>query len=71
MHTQVLSQQLIEFERLQKLELHSTTEIGHGSPVVCIHTSEPSIIGVYIGETKHRGQDTVVTLYGILQLLQG
>ena len=68
-----LSQQLIEFERLQKLELHSTTEIGHGSPVVHLNpdTSEPSIIGVYVGKTKQRGQDTVVTLYGILRLLQG
>ena len=69
-HEQVLSQEIIEFERLQKLELHSRTGIRHGSPVVYLDSdsNEPSIIGVYVGKTK---QDTVVTLHGILRLLEG
>ena len=71
-HEQVLSKEIIEFERLQKLvlQLHSTTEIGHGCPVVYFNP-EPSIIGVYVGKTKQRGQDIVVTFHGILRLLQG
>ena len=69
-HEQILSQEIIEFERLQKLELQSRTGISHGSPVVYLDSdsNEPFIIGVYVGKTK---QDTVVTLYGILRLLQG
>ena len=72
-HERAVSKEIIEFERLQKLVLHSTTEIGHGCPVVYLNpvTNEPSIIGVYVGKTKQRGQDIVVTFHGILRLLQG
>ena len=63
-HETALSQEIIEFERVQKLESYSTVEIGHGSPVVYLNpeTKETSIIGVYVGKTKQRGQDIVVTI---------
>ena len=69
----VLNKEIVEFERLQKLETCSTIEIGHGSPVVYLNpeTKEASIIGVYVGETKQKGRYIVVTIHGILRLLQG
>lgn len=71
----VLNKEIVEFERLQKLETCSTMQIAHGSPVVYLKPDcdEPAIlIGVYVGKTKRKEQDGfVVTFRGILQLLQG
>ena len=71
----VLNKEIVEFERLQKLEISSTMETGHGSPVVYLKPDcdEPAIlIGVYVGKTKRKERDRfVVTFRGILRLLQG
>lgn len=70
-----LNKEIVEFERLQKLEISSTMETGHGSPVVYLKpdSNEPAVlIGVYVGKTKQKERDRfVVTFRGILRLLQG
>ena len=73
-HKQGLSQEIIEFEKLQKLEANSRMKICHGSPVVHLDPdpNKSSVIGVYVGKTnRHKEQDIVVTFHGILRLLQG
>ena len=71
-HGQVLTQEIIEFERFQKLESNTTMEICHGSPVYLNpDTNEPLMIGVYVGRTRQKGEQLVVTFHGILRLLQG
>ena len=72
-YDQVLAQEIIEFERFQKLESSTTMlEIRHGSPVYLNpDTNEPSVIGVYVGRTRQKGEQFVVTFHGILRLLQG
>ena len=71
-HGQELAREIIEFERFQKLESNTTIEICHGSPVYLNpDTSEPSVIGVYVGRTSQKGEQLVVTFHGILRLLQG
>ena len=61
-----------EFERFQKLHSNTTMEICHGSLVYLNpDTNEPSMIGVYVGRTRQRGEQLVVTFHGILRLLQG
>ena len=70
-HGQELTWEIIEFERFQKLESNTTMEMCHGSPVYLNpDTNEPSVIGVYVGETV-TSQQLVVTFHGILRLLQG
>ena len=73
-HGQELACEIIEFERFQKLESNTTMEMCHGSPVYLNpDTSEPSVIGVYVGRTiySQKGEQLVVTFHGILRLLQG
>ena len=73
-HGQVLARKMIEFEKFQKLESNTTMEICHGSPVYLNpDTSEPFVIGVYVGRTSvsQKGEQLVVTFHGILRLLQG
>ena len=71
-HEQILAQEITEFERFQKLESNTTMEMCHGSPVYLNpDTSEPSVIGVYVGRTSQKGEQLVVTFHGILRLLQG
>ena len=72
-HEQTLTREINEFERSQKLDSNTTmTEICHGSPVYLNpDTNEPSMIGVYVGRTRQRGEQLVVTFHGILRLLQG
>ena len=71
-HEQELAREIIEFERLQKLESNTALEICHGSPVYLNPDSdEPLVIGVYVGRTSQKGEQLVVTFHGILRLLQG
>ena len=72
-HELTLTREINEFERSQKLDSNSTTmEICHGSPVYLNpDTNEPSMIGVYVGRTRQKGEQLVVTFHGILRLLQG
>ena len=64
--------EIIEFERLQKLKSNCTMENCHGFPVVYVNQdTEPSVIGVHVGKSDQKGQNTVITLRGILKLLQG
>ena len=71
-HQQALAREIIEFERFQKLESNTTMEICHGSPVYLNRdTNEPLMIGVYVGRTRQKGEQLVVTFHGILRLLQG
>ena len=71
-HEQVLAQEIIEFEKFQKLESNTTMEICHGSPVYLNpDANEPLMIGVYVGRTRQRGEQLVITFHGILRLLQG
>ena len=71
----VLNKEIVEFERLQKLETCSIMKIGHGSPVVYLKPDcdeRAILIGVYVGKTKRKEQDRfVVTFRGILRLLRG
>ena len=73
-HGQELAQEIVQFERFQKLESNTTMEICHGSPVYFNpNASEPFVIGVYVGRSSARqeGEQLVVTFHGILRLLQG
>ena len=70
-HEQELAREMIEFERFQKLESNTTMEMCRGSPVYLNpDTDEPSVIGVYVGNTVKEEQ-LVFTFYGILRMLQG
>lgn len=77
-----ISQEISQFRRSQKIcyrepnssESIKPTLVGrcYGSPVVyhTPDTDDHSIIGVHM-ETKQKGEYVAVTLYGILQILQG
>ena len=78
-HTGVISQDIRDFEKFQKVyyreSSNTTALVGrcYGSPVVYHNTdtNEFSVIGVHVGETDQTGEYVAVTLYGILQILRG